>query len=81
MKRPEGLELVEEIKKLILSLDSINEIKFDDPVEYAIEGKGRTRAVEIITLELLSPLMSFIGEKEQFPPDNEAEDAGIKIKE
>ena len=77
MELPEGRELLEEIKNIVLRLDSISEVKFDDPIEFTTEGKGRIRAVEIITLELLDPLLDFV-KKEEEPSDDEGEDAGIK---
>lgn len=78
MELPEGRELLSEIQRIALNLDSISDIKenLDDPIELSIELKARKRAVEIIVKEILSSLSSFGPKKEEIGED-ESEDAGV----
>lgn len=65
MQLPEGRELLESIKDMVAKLNSVSDIKLDNPVELSVEVKGRQRAVEIITDDILSPLFTFSGEKQE----------------
>ena len=46
LDKPEGQELVKFIALEALKLDSVSDIKLDDPVEATIELKARIRAYD-----------------------------------
>jgi len=49
-------ELISYFVNEAMKLDSVTDIKLDDPVEYAVEGKARKHAVEKI-IEIMAPFM------------------------
>ena len=57
LDKPEGQELVKFIALEALKLDSVSDIKLDDPVEATIELKARIRAYDKLE-KILKPLLA-----------------------
>ena len=57
LDKPEGQELVKFIASEALKLDSVNDIKLDDPLEATIELKARIRAYDKLE-SILKPLLA-----------------------
>jgi len=57
LDKPEGQELVKFIASEALKLDSVSDIKLDDPVEATIELKARIRAYDKLE-SILKPLLA-----------------------
>ncbi len=57
LDKPEGQELVKFIALEALKLDSVSDIKLDDPVEATIELKARIRAYDKLE-SILKPLLA-----------------------
>jgi len=57
LDKPEGQELVKFIALEALKLDSVSDIKLDDPVEATIELKARIRAYDKLE-NILKPLLA-----------------------
>ena len=57
LDKPEGQELVKFIALEALKLDSVSDIKLDDPLEATIELKARIRAYDKLE-SILKPLLA-----------------------
>lgn len=65
---PEIKEFISYIKGQIKLLNTVSDIRLDDPIELAVEVKGRQNAITTL-LEILSPLVN--GQDISINRDNE----------